>query len=88
MEFLVTVDRIEGDTAVLLVAGEAARRLGPGPAKLLWPQSLLPPGAGEGSYIKVLATLDPEAAKAAGARVRSLLDKLSSPPGGPGSEPR
>ncbi|RJQ08007.1 MAG: DUF3006 domain-containing protein [Bacillota bacterium] len=80
MEFLVAIDRIEGDTAVLLPAGEAVGRPGPG-ATLLWPKALLPDGAVEGAYLRVAVAVDPQAAAEAGVKVRGLLDRLRSGPG-------
>ena len=43
MRFQVTLDRIEGDMAVLLPAGQATARLGG--VKLVWPRVPLPDGA-------------------------------------------
>jgi len=82
MEFLASIDRIEGDTAVLLPSGEARSRLGSG-ARLLWPVGLLPEGAGEGDLVRVWCRVDEVATSAARERVRGLHDRLASrPPGG------
>jgi len=77
MEFLVAIDRIEGDTAVLLPVGEGAARPEPG-ATLVWPTVLLPDGAREGLYLRVAVAVDPQAAAEAGLKVRGLLDRLRS----------
>lgn len=85
-EFLVTVDRIEGDSAVLVPAAGADGRV-PREARLLWPVALLPPGAGEGVVLRVRCSVDPESTSAARRRVRELIDRLTGPaPGRPRSE--
>jgi hypothetical protein len=85
MRFQVTLDRIEGDMAVLLPAGPATARLGGG--KLVWPRVLLPDGATEGVYLWVTAEVDLEATAAARRRVGGLLDALrAGGAGGPGKK--
>lgn len=86
MEFQVAIDRIEGDVAVLLPAGETAARLGPG-ARFLWPKGLLPEGAGEGTYLRVTAAVDQAATAAAREKVRSLLESFRTPAGGTNPAP-
>jgi len=81
MEFLAGIDRIEGDTAVLLPSGESRVRSGPR-AKLIWPVALLPDGAREGDLLRVRCDIDAEATSAAGTRARDLLKGLNSPPPG------
>jgi hypothetical protein len=74
-EFPAVIDRFEGDFAVLLPDVEAAE--GPGPwLSLIWPRSLLPAGAGEGSHVVVTCRLDPEATEKARRRVEQLLREL------------
>ncbi len=76
MEIKVTVDRFEGETAVLVLAGEASARSKPG-ARLLWPRDLLPPGATEGTYLVLSVSVDEAGTAAARDRIRGLLDALS-----------
>jgi hypothetical protein len=87
MRLQVTVDRIEGDMAVLLPAQPAGACLGG--VKLVWPRVLLPDGATEGVYLWVTAEVDPEATEAARRRVGGLLDALrAGGAGGSGKKPK
>ncbi len=56
------IDRLEGETAVLLVEGET----------LELPRRLLPAGAGEGDWLKAELTVD----TAAGVEARQEIDTL------------
>ncbi len=87
MEFLVYVDRFEGDTAILLVAGgvgPAALSAGPS-VKLAWPRKLLPSGALEGTYLRVRVDVDPAAGEAARRRAEELRSDLRSGGAGQGN---
>ncbi|NLB74375.1 MAG: DUF3006 domain-containing protein [Firmicutes bacterium] len=69
MTLKVTLDRIEGDSAILLIRPDETCRIS-------WPSSHLPKGAKEGSILTIHMNVDVEETKAANKRVRSLLDKL------------
>lgn len=64
----VTVDRFEGNWAVLLV--------GSGEARVNWPSRDLPPGVREGSVMWVDFRLDEDETGAARGRVSALIEKL------------
>lgn len=67
MEVHVTIDRIEGDVAVLEVNGRTVD----------WPLAALPAGVAEGSVIRLAFTIDDpdlDAASARLARLRSRSD--------------
>lgn len=73
VEFLATVDRCEGETAILLP------RRSPGaavPDELLWPLSWLPRGVREGTVVSVRCAIEPAAGDETRARVEGLLDRL------------
>jgi hypothetical protein len=63
------IDRIEGNTAVLLIGEE-------GKDKLNMPLGLLPVGCKEGDVLSISIELDPEATSQAKERVSGLMDKL------------
>jgi Protein of unknown function (DUF3006) len=63
------IDRIEGDTAVLLLGEE-------GRDPLHLPRAYLPPGAGEGTHLQLRLTVDPEARVRTAREVDSLMDDL------------
>jgi hypothetical protein len=67
MPILVCVDRIEGDLAVLEAADQASFTL---------PRSLLPPEAGEGTWLRLSLDVDPEETARARASVASLRADL------------
>jgi hypothetical protein len=71
VRLVATVDRIEGEYAVLLVP------IGEQEAAVDWPVSLLPSGAGEGSKIKFSLSKDEDEEAAARQRVANLLKKLT-----------
>ncbi|MDI6718276.1 MAG: DUF3006 family protein [Methanomicrobiales archaeon] len=64
----VTVDRIEGDLAVLLVRGDES-------VQFLIPLRLLPP-LREGDILDILVTKDEKATEEARERVSALIDGL------------
>jgi len=64
----VTVDRFEGDTAVLLVRPD-------GNQQILFPRELLP-GVEEGDILEVTATREIQETEEARERVSSLIEKL------------
>ncbi len=72
--FSVTLDRIEGEVAVLLCSENE------GPI-YEWhlPRAWLPPGAQEGERLTCALARDPHATAQAKARNVSLLDELSKP---------
>lgn len=70
----VTVDRIEGDVAVLLDGG----------AQVDVPRAWLPPGAGEGSALVIGVELDPDAEAALRQRVEGAHARLTG--GDPGDD--
>lgn len=81
IEFRATVDRLEGDTAVLLPhEGEGAGAAGSPPtrASLLWPVGWLPSGTTAGTIVTVRCQIDSAATDQARARVQGLLDQLRS----------
>ncbi|NLU36607.1 MAG: DUF3006 domain-containing protein [Clostridiales bacterium] len=63
------VDRIEGDTAVLLIGEEETR--------LDIPLRLLPEGTREGSHLTIAFELDKDSEEKKRQEISSLLDKLS-----------
>ncbi len=67
--FIVTLDRIEGSIAVLLLRDEES-------IKIDIPLFLLPPGSKEGDILNISIARDPQETEAAKERVSSLLDKL------------
>lgn len=69
MKFLATVDRIEGELAVLLVRPDES-------AQILWPICALPEGAVEGAILDISVQVTEAETEAAAERVQSLLDKL------------
>ncbi len=75
MEFMAEIDRFEGDTAVLLPAGDAGARLKAG-TTLLWPRDLLPEGAREGSHLRVRCDLDPESTRRQKERIEGLIEEM------------
>ena len=71
VRLVATVDRIEGECAVLLLpAGEQE-------VPVDWPTALLPSGVREGSKIKFNLSRDEDAEAAARQRVADLLKKLT-----------
>jgi hypothetical protein len=64
----VTVDRFEGETAVLLVRPEENRQI-------LFPRELLP-GVEEGDILEITVTRDIRETEETRARVSSLIEKL------------
>lgn len=66
---IVVVDRIEGDTAVLLV--------GPSELRVDFPVSLLPP-IREGSVLKLNIEVDENEEQSRRQKAQSLIDKLLS----------
>lgn len=64
-----TIDRIEGELAVLLM-GEDGR------VKVNMPLVLLPPGSREGDILTISIERDPEATRQAKDRVSGLMEKL------------
>lgn len=66
-----TVDRIEGDFAVLVVDGNGKREF------INYPISLLD-GIADGDVLEITITKDTEATEAAKKRVGSLIEKLKN----------
>jgi len=64
----VTVDRFEGETAVLLVRSEEKQQI-------LFPRELLP-GVEEGDIFEITATREIQETEEARERVSSLIEKL------------
>ena len=64
------IDRFEGDFAVVLVGEEEI--------KVDIPRQLLPPGAREGSWLKIDLELDPEGTKKQEEKIRGLLKRLKN----------
>lgn len=64
-----TIDRIEGQMAVLLIGDEDYR--------VVIPRKMLPADAGEGAVITISMQLEPDAAADAKRRVQDLIDRLS-----------
>ena len=69
MTLKVTLDRVEGDFAVLLIRPDEIH-------EIAWPSSYLPHGAREGSILTIHMDVDVQETQAADTRVRSLLEKL------------
>lgn len=69
--FKVTLDRIEGSTAVLLLREEES-------IKLSIPLFLLPPESKEGDILNLSIDRDIQETEAAKERVSALLDKLKN----------
>lgn len=67
MSHLVFIDRIEGDVAVLETADAASFTL---------PVDLLPPGAREGTWLRLSLDIDPQETADARAEVASLREGL------------
>ncbi len=65
----VTLDRIEGDTAVLLARNDES-------VKLNIPMFLLPEGVREGDVLDILITIDETATEDSKARVSSIMERL------------
>lgn len=72
IKVIATVDRIEGEKAVLLLPVEK------GEVSVAWPVELLPSGAREGSKLIISLQEDPEREREARQRVAGLLDKLTA----------
>lgn len=66
-----TLDRIEGEVAMLLVRGDESLRLDV-------PLALLPPDCKEGDVLEITITRDVGETEAARERVSSLLERLKS----------
>ena len=64
------IDRFEGDFAVVLVGEEEI--------KMDIPRQLLPPGAREGSWLKIGLELDPKGTKKQEEKISGLLEKLKN----------
>jgi hypothetical protein len=64
-----TLDRVEGDMAVLLIRNDES-------IKLNVPVALLPEGCREGDILDIIIARDDRATREAGSRVSSLLQKL------------
>ena len=62
------IDRFEADYAVVLFGDEEI--------KVNIPKKLLPPGAKEGSWLKVSFALDPEGTAKQKKKISNLLNKL------------
>lgn len=62
------VDKIEGDTATLLIGDEGR--------PVCWPVEALPDDVVEGSIISIILALDDDATKAAEDVINSLIDRL------------
>lgn len=69
MNLLLTVDRIEENTAVLLVRPDEER-------SILWPVVDLPPGCKEGDILSVDIEVSQMETEAARQRVEDLLHRL------------
>jgi len=63
-----TIDRFEGELAVLLMGDERV--------KVNMPHSLLPEGCKEGDILNISIERDPEATQQARERVSGLMEKL------------
>ena len=70
-DFKVTLDRIEGSTAVLLLRGEES-------IKLNIPLFFLPPESKEGDILNISIARDIQETEAAKERVSDLLEKLKN----------
>jgi hypothetical protein len=64
-----TIDRIEGEIAVLILQDDPRQRI-------TVPAAILPAGCGEGDILTLVLEADPLAAGAARERVSELLKKL------------
>ncbi|KKH93615.1 hypothetical protein EO95_11095 [Methanosarcina sp. 1.H.T.1A.1] len=69
--FKVTLDRIEGSTAVLLLRDNES-------IKIDFPLFLLPPGSKEGDILNLSIEKDVQETEAAKERVSALLEKLKN----------
>jgi len=69
--FKVTLDRIEGSTAVMLLRDEES-------IKINIPLFLLPPESKEGDILDISIARDVQETEAAKERVSALLDKLKN----------
>ena len=69
--FKVSLDRVEGDIAVLLVRDEES-------IKVDFPVSLLPTGSKEGDIIEISISRDEKETEDAKKRVSSLIEKLKN----------
>ncbi|MFY9454818.1 MAG: DUF3006 domain-containing protein [Bacillota bacterium] len=69
MTLKVTLDRIEGDWAVLLIRPDET-------CQILWPLNYLPERAKEGSIFTIDISVDTQETDSADMRVKDLLDKL------------
>lgn len=69
MTLKVTLDRIEGDWAVLLIRPDET-------CQILWPLNYLPEGAKEGSIFTIDISVDTQETDSADMRVKDLLDEL------------
>ncbi|MDD2200992.1 MAG: DUF3006 domain-containing protein [Firmicutes bacterium] len=69
MKFLATLDRIEGELAVLLVRPDES-------IQILWPICALPEDVVEGAILDISVQVSEAETAAATERVQSLLDKL------------
>lgn len=69
--FKVTLDRIEGSTAVLLLRDNES-------IKIDFPLFLLPPGSKEGDILNLSIDRDVQETEAAKERVSALLEKLKN----------
>ena len=69
MDLLLTVDRFEEGTAVLLVRPCEDRAI-------LWPVADLPPGCKEGDILRITVEVSQSETEAARERVESLLHRL------------
>ena len=67
----VTVDRIEGDKAVLLIRNGEEE-------EIILPVGLLPDEAGEGSILEISIEIDRQETARAEKRVKSLIEKLKN----------
>lgn len=69
--FKLTLDKIEGSTAVLLLRDDES-------IKIDFPLFLLPPGSKEGDILNLSIEIDVQETKAAKERVSALLEKLKN----------
>ena len=69
MDLLLTIDRFEEGTAVLLVRPCEDRAI-------LWPVADLPPGCKEGDILRITVEVSQSETEAARQRVESLLHRL------------
>jgi hypothetical protein len=73
--FKLTLDRIEGDIAVLLLREKEKKCE---TVKIDMPLFLLPPGTKEGDILDIAITIDIQETEDARERVLALLDKLKN----------